>query len=239
MKKQNKHRFTLIELLVVIAIIAILAAMLLPALSAARARARSAACMNNLKQLGLAGFMYADDNGGYLNSGSSNSSWSYIMGNDTGENGFGGLDIVKNRHVFYCPATTPKLNDDGNNLYWFCSYGGTATGAPDNCYIYGPNSTYFVNVWKLPRVSETPSFVDSTLATDTSTMFNTWIWWNISGYGVLSALHGGEMVNMAFMDGHAAATRPAELKDVAKESVYAASKIEYVTADGKLKTISI
>ena len=70
MKKQNKHRFTLIELLVVIAIIAILAAMLLPALSAARARAKSAACMNNLKQLGLAGFMYADDNEGYLNSGS-------------------------------------------------------------------------------------------------------------------------------------------------------------------------
>ena len=70
-----KKSFTLIELLVVIAIIAILAAMLLPALSKARAKARAISCTNNQKQAILGLVMYADDYEDYVQIAVGGSIW--------------------------------------------------------------------------------------------------------------------------------------------------------------------
>ncbi len=62
----HKASFTLVELLVVVAIIAVLAALLLPSLQQARESGRATQCMNNLRQIGLATYAYADDNDGQL-----------------------------------------------------------------------------------------------------------------------------------------------------------------------------
>ena len=107
MKKQRA--FTLIELLVVIAIIAILAAMLLPALSAARERARAANCISKLKQIGLAVQMYGNDFNYFLPFGFADSVAAYSNGNSGGGSTTGGPFYRLYRYGYFSntPVTSP------------------------------------------------------------------------------------------------------------------------------------
>jgi prepilin-type N-terminal cleavage/methylation domain-containing protein/prepilin-type processing-associated H-X9-DG protein len=119
----KKLAFTLIELLVVIAIIAILAAMLLSALSKAKTRAQTTACLNNLKQLGLCWHMYTVDNSDLLVPNNS----VYILSNNINIGGASwcvayptepcvqdGMLFPYNRSlgIYHCPTDRSTLTND-------------------------------------------------------------------------------------------------------------------------------
>ena len=121
--QRPRRGFTLIELLVVIAIIAILAALLLPTLSQAKERVKRTKCASNLRQVGLAVMMYANENQENVPQYPADGEWLWDMPAPT-------LNALSNggakRHILYCAGYSISVSDIDN--WWY--YRATTRGQP-------------------------------------------------------------------------------------------------------------
>lgn len=200
---QPARGFTLIELLVVIAIIAILASILFPVFARAREAARRTTCLSNLRQIGVACSMYAQDyDGSYpVDDHICNPHlrlvtqlWPYI----------------KNMGIFYCPSAprtqisylqdTPANRTAGSITYYYWSFDGLPSAAPTyttaNGWLGWIDRVFYFKVYgDTPRIMTDSWDSDYWLASD----------WNCNQSSASQKIHGGLYAssNILYVDGHA------------------------------------
>ncbi|WDE96911.1 prepilin-type N-terminal cleavage/methylation domain-containing protein [Lentisphaera profundi] len=189
------NHFSLIELLVVIAIIGILASFLAPMLSKSRGEARKAVCVSQQKQIGMANFMYLDDNdnrflpsgmgyngNNYYRSGGPNGPLPTLLTGPGGTKGYKGIydyNYVRNMDLWFCPSQ--------NRDFWITSMIWEAS-FPMNRYLREVSSLSGLGAVSPSEVIFT---MDAHGRAD--------IYYNTN---VIAPRHVGNKANALFVDGH-------------------------------------
>jgi prepilin-type N-terminal cleavage/methylation domain-containing protein/prepilin-type processing-associated H-X9-DG protein len=208
-KPTKPSGFTLIELLVVIAIIAILAALLLPALSAAKAKAQSTACLNNLSQLQIAYSMYSADGSDALADNDASQTESdtnaWVQGNVQRYSATYDNDItsgvlfaqIKSLAVYRCPASHAYVRDNaGSPVPHNRSYS-LSVWLGSNVKPAGPKKSSQI---KAP--SEIFAFIDENAVSIDNGTFGIHELSVANNYWNLPADRHGKGCNLSFVDGH-------------------------------------
>ncbi len=241
--RKNRASFTLIELLVVIAIIAILAAMLMPALSQARERAKAANCLNQVKQTTSGQQFYMNDFNGDI-----------ICNVPAGMPGYSapynyywpGI-LMYNKYlpdrgkVFFCPKmhTAFTVFTNGNCYYGYGILYTASSYQADYRHIFhdpwtmnqNPKDLRAIHTKKIRKPASFQMVSDSyhpTYKTEVAVM---------DSYNYFSANHAGQIIS-SFLDGHAASMQPVEfLSMIRRENGVGAISSYFL--DGAVISVSI